>query len=176
MIFELLANEPLVGFFLGLLPQQLIGVIMIFFNFYIELVNFQLKNLVQIVLTAVGCENNSSNNPIDFETMSKVAKCFKIICEMADTVNNILRRTVLTVFLILVVITITLIYENLALLFQGIVIPNKHFRMYLKFIANRFLTIFFEDACAIFVVNFMLIIETVHNCQKSLDYVCWLFW
>lgn len=128
LTFELLANEPLAGLFLGILPQHFIGVIMIFYNFYIELVNFQLENLVQIVSKVLGCGNSSGRNPIDFETVSKVGQCFKMISEMAETVNSVLRRAVMIVFLILVVITICLIYENLVLLFGGIVIPNKHFR------------------------------------------------
>lgn len=134
MILELLVGEPITGMLLGIAPQHFIGTIMIFFNFYIELVNFQLKNLVQIVSTSLRYENILNCNPINHELISKVGECFKTICEMADTVNKILRRAVFIVFLILVVITICLIYENLVLIFQGIVIPNKHYRKLYKLI------------------------------------------
>lgn len=96
-----------------LVPMLLVSMVLIAFNFYVQLVNFQLENLVSVVMVTFGrAPQMQLARSLALKALS-MRRCYFLICKMAKLVNNVLRLSILIVVTILVIGLISTIYDDL---------------------------------------------------------------
>lgn len=106
-------NDSIWPAIFGFFPVYFEVLILVVFNFYVELVNFELENLVAVVSKSV--ETKVFDRTVNFNSSKAfaVCRCYKIIHEMSLLVDNFLCYSVLIVWSSLVMATISNIYNNL---------------------------------------------------------------
>lgn len=156
----------LIGFF----PVYFEVLILVVFNFYVELINFELENLVTVVSKSI--EKSAFSKTVNFNSSKAfaVCRCYKIIYDMSLLVDNFLRYSVLTVWSCLVMATISNIYNNLIEINLGT--DSSQFTLFVQIckltdIYTRCLYDSLVDAVTETSVNVLAIVFTIYHCQKS---------
>lgn len=107
------SNGSLLGVLFGLLTQIFFVTVAALLIVYVDLVNFQLENLLEIVQNHVIDCGESLKAKEKRERALSVRKCYHLIFEMAQLANKVLRFSQLLVLTILILGMINSVYENL---------------------------------------------------------------
>lgn len=100
-------------FLLLTIPQVVTVTILIVFNFYIELVNFQLENLVYYLSQSFSSIVDVRNKRSDRNNILIIRQCYHLICEMSKLVNIVFRYSILIVMVVMIIGAINKTYEEL---------------------------------------------------------------
>lgn len=109
-------NIPTIGLLFGILPVFYMYATVLAFNFYVELINFELVNFLSLILIVSKSERQSKlflKSSFDSINISLVCRLYQIIHEMSRLVNNILRYTILILWSVFVISIINNIYSHL---------------------------------------------------------------
>lgn len=96
-----------------MVPQLFVVTILVVFNFYIELVNFQLKNLAEALIRTFASYDNVRNEKNRKNKILTIRQCYLLICQISKLVNKVLRYSILLVVVILIIGLVNKTYENL---------------------------------------------------------------
>lgn len=102
-----------IGALFVMVPNVFVVTIMVVFNFYIELVNFQLENLDKALMkTFLSCGNvqNVQNHK---NKMLSIRQCYQVVCEISKLVNKVLRYAIFLVVVVFIIGLVNKTYEDL---------------------------------------------------------------
>lgn len=92
-----------------IVPELFVSMILVTFNFYVQLVNFQLECLVLVVIKSF--RQAQFERSFAYKALS-ARRCYYLICKMNRLVNSVLRYSMLIVVTILVIGFISTTYDD----------------------------------------------------------------
>lgn len=107
---------PITSVLIGTLPVFYMYTTVLAFNFYVELINFELSNFLNLVLNVANSERQSKlflKSNFDGINISVASRLYQIVYEMSRLVNNVLRYTILILWSVFVITIINNIYSHL---------------------------------------------------------------
>ena len=128
----IVANVSIRAIALLLFPRIFMHSVMVIFNFYVELVNFQLNNLIEIVDSTIGRQKKLSKNRYHQNEALSMRQCYNFIFQMSQLTNHALRISVLIITLVLITTVITMTYENLVEKISGVQIFKRLSKLCVK--------------------------------------------
>lgn len=109
-------NIPSAAVLIGILPVFFMYSTVLAFNFYVELVNFELSNFLNFVFIASKNERQNKlflKSNFDNTNITAASRLYQMIYEMSRLVNNVLRYTILILWSVFVITIINNIYSHL---------------------------------------------------------------
>lgn len=103
----------MIVFVILMVPQVFVVTILVVFNFYIELVNFQLKNMAKALMKTFVSYDNVQNLRNHKNKVLSIRQCYEIVCKISKLVNKVLRCSIFLVVVVFIIGLVNKAYEDL---------------------------------------------------------------